>query len=143
MNHDDLSTLPHAAPRRRFAVAQWLIAISLAVIAFNLTLREQQTIPDALAQPVRAAGARGIFAFSGQLTPTSFGVFMVDVDEGTLWCYEYGGGGSAKKLRLVSARSWLFDRYLEDFQCELPSPLEIRDLVEQQRSRRDTPGDKP
>jgi hypothetical protein len=84
-----------------------------------------------------------VFAFSGQLTPTSFGVFMVDVDEGTLWCYEYGGGGSAKKLRLVSARSWLFDRYLEDFQCEAPSPLEIRDLVEQQRSRRDTPSDKP
>src|SRR5262245_29153861 len=135
MNADDARL---ATSRSGVSVIHLIIAVSLAAIAFNLTFRGQE--PVALAQPARSAGARGIFAFSGQLTPTSFGVFMVDVDEGTLWCYEYGGGGATKKLRLVSARSWLFDRYLEDFQSDAPSPREIRTLVEQQRSIRDAPG---
>lgn len=125
---------------RPIQAAHWILALSLAAIAINLTFRGNEPWPAALAQPVRSAGARGIFAFSGQLTPTSFGLFMVDVDEGTLWCYEYGGSGTTRKLRLVSARSWLFDRYLENFQCEGLSPKEVRDLVEGQRSVGDVPG---
>ena len=121
-----------ATPNRPQAVS-WVIAISLAVIAVMLVLRmDQPLLPPALAQSSMQAGARGIFAFSGQLTARSYGLFMVDVDAGTVWCYEYQS--SNKKLRLVAGRSWLNDKFLGNHNCEGPSPQEVGELVEQERA---------
>ncbi|MHC4092538.1 MAG: hypothetical protein ACYSVY_20080, partial [Planctomycetota bacterium] len=80
------------------------------------------------------AGARGIFAFTGQLTKGTYGVFMVDVDAGTLWCYEYVSG--KRTLRFVASRSWVYDRYLEEFNAGDPPVAEIERLVEEQRARK-------
>ncbi len=110
----------------------WVIAVSLAVIAITLVLRQDHPfLPEAFAQPTRQAGARGIFSFSGQLTPNSFGLFMVDVDNQTIWGYEFLG--DRKKLRLAFARSWSFDKYLDNQDFEGPSPVDVERLVEQQR----------
>ena len=118
-------------PRQR---AGWVIAVCLAIIATCLVLRLDEG-PALQAQPVAQAGARGIFAFTGQLTKGTYGVFMVDVDVGTLWCYEYVPG--KRELRLVAARSWKYDRYLEEFNVEeSTSPAEIERLVEEQRARK-------
>ncbi len=113
----------------------WVIAICLAVIAINLTLRDEPWMTPSWAQNVQSAGARGIFAFTGQLTPTTYGVFMVDVDAGNIWCYEYLTVGGIKKLRLVSARSFIFDRYLEDYNLDGPTPQDVKAMVEQQRAK--------
>lgn len=124
-------------PAGRFARARpvwWIIALSLALIAFNLTFRGPDLLPDAAAQSVQAAGARGIFAFSGPLTPTTSGVYMVDVDAGTIWCYEYVNVGGAKLLRLAAARSWIFDRYLEDYNTDEPKPKVVEQMIKQQRA---------
>jgi len=115
--------------------AWWIIAISLAVIAFNMTFRSEEVLSPAIAQSVRSAGARGIFAFSGQLTPSTFGLYMVDVDAGTIWCYEYIMVGGVKRLRLVSARSWIFDRYLEEYNVDGLTPADVQNMVEQQRGK--------
>lgn len=115
----------------------WLIALSLVVIAFNTMVRDDGVLPPAYAQGVRSAGARGIFAFTGQLAPNNFGLFMVDVDAGTIWCYEMVNAGGVKKLRLLAGRSWIFDRYLENYNLEVPLPDEVRELVEQQRADAD------
>jgi len=117
----------------------WVIAISLTAIAINLTLRDGNGPGAALGQIPGAVGVRGIYAFSGQITPATFGVYMVDVDAGTIWCYEYTGSGGAKRLRLVAGRSWIFDRYLEEFHNDGPTVAEVEDLVKQQRSRQQQP----
>ncbi|MCH7721688.1 MAG: hypothetical protein IH988_11995 [Planctomycetes bacterium] len=120
-----------AQPRRTSPV-WWVIAVSLAVIAFALATRSGTiTLQSVLAQPTTGAGAGGVFAFSGQLSKGSYGIFLVDVDAGTIWTYEYV---AAKRcLRLAAARSWRYDRYLEDFNtCDLP-PEVVEQMVDEQR----------
>jgi len=124
---------------RRASVASWVIAVSLALIALNMTLRADPFGQPAQAQSVRFAGARGIFAFTGPTTQSSYGVYMVDVDSGTLWCYEWATTPQGvKRLRLVSARSWIFDRYLEEYNVDGLSPSDVEELVDEQRRRRET-----
>ena len=107
----------------------WVMAIAVAVIAASLAARNANDSP-AYAQSVRGGGARGVFAFTGELTKGTHGVFMVDVDAGTIWCYEFVPG--KRKLRLVAARDWRFDRYLENFETE-PPPEVIQEILEEQR----------
>ncbi len=122
------------APRN--GTATWLICVSLMVIATCLILRlDSSGGAVALAQPVSRAGARGIFAFTGQLSKNSYGVFMVDVDTSTLWCYEVLP--SKPLLKLVAARSWKYDRYLEEYNVDPDTaPAIIEEMVEQQRQRK-------
>lgn len=131
-----------ATPASRQTVL-WVIALLLAVIATTLVLRLDESSMSrsaAWAQMPTGAGrvgARGIYAFTGQVTRNSYGVFMLDVDTGTIWCYELSGAtDGAKQLRLVAARSWIFDRYLEEFNVGDPTPAAVADLVEKQASQR-------
>lgn len=112
-----------------------MIVVFLGIIATCLVLRLDEPVAGrAFAQPVSHAGARGVFAFTGQLTRNSFGVFMVDVDAGTLWCYEWNEGKGC--LKLIAARSWRYDRYLEEFNACDPGPREVERLVEMEQARR-------
>jgi hypothetical protein len=108
----------------------WLIGISLSVLAFSQVMRMDGTTT-ARAQSTGQAGARGVFAFSGQLTEKSYGLFMVDVDTMTIWCYEYLSG--AKELTLVAGRSWIHDRYLKNFNAGDLSPADVDHIVQQER----------
>jgi hypothetical protein len=76
-------------------------------------------------------GARGIFALTGQLTSNSYGLFMVDVDTGSVWVYQYLP--STRRLRLVAARSFMYDRHLEDYNSDNPSPAEVAQWVQRAR----------
>ena len=122
-----------AAPARS-RYAHWLIAFFLGVIAACLLLRTDSPLGSlALAQPSSLAGARGVFAFTGQLSKERYGLFMVDVDQGTIWCYELN---DRKHLNLVAGRSWRYDRYLEEFNVGEPKPDEVEKMVEDARNRR-------
>ncbi|MGQ9650742.1 MAG: hypothetical protein ACUVXJ_11585 [Phycisphaerae bacterium] len=121
----------------------WVIAVLLAVIASALVLRldEGRLVRSAVAQTEGSGGglvgARGIYAFSGQLTSRTFGVFMLDVDTGTIWCYELDRASNDELLlRLVAARTWTSDRYLEEFNVADPVPGAVRMMVQQQRAIR-------
>lgn len=131
-------TDPHSA---RLSVVQWIIAGLLAVIAAGLWLPRGDTwVAAALAQG--AAGPRGssdVIAVCGPITRDEHGIYMVDVGQGTLWCYAIERAGGAPKLRLVAARSWLYDRYLQDFNGAPPSFRDVQALVSQQRARPDAP----
>jgi hypothetical protein len=113
-----------------------VIAFSLAVLALGPFLPRPAGLFDPIAhgQPVTSAGLRGVFAFSGQLTKNTYGVFMVDIDAMTTWAYEYDP--QKKCLRLVAARTWRYDRYLENHNgCDLP-PDVIEQMIEDQRQYR-------
>jgi hypothetical protein len=114
----------------------WLIAIALSAIALALWLKPgQSTLPAALAQAPPLAGARGIYAFTGQLDASHYGLFMLDVDQGTIWCYEFDNMAGARKLRLTAARTWIYDRYLQDFNSAPPDFRMVQQLVAQQRAQ--------
>ncbi len=124
------TTNPYPYPYRG---PMWLIGVSLALIATCLILRLDGYSSPAHAQPAGQAGARGIFAFTGQLSKNSYGLFMVDVDTMTVWCYEYLSDSNS--LRLVAGRSWMYDRYLQDLNTE-PSTDQIERLVQEAREAR-------
>ncbi|MBI4717710.1 MAG: hypothetical protein HY763_07900 [Planctomycetes bacterium] len=118
----------------------WVIAASLAVIAAVLVVRTVEPRGLSLGDPAWAqtlttsAGARGVFAFSGQLSKSTYGVFLVDVDAMTLWAYEYQP--QKECLRLAAARTWRYDRYLESHNvCDLP-PEAVEKMIEDQRQYR-------
>lgn len=125
----------HTPPR--FQTAQWVIAVILAFIAGMLWSRDSSTVtPTALAQSSTMAGARGVYALAGQLDRETFGLFMLDIEQGTMWCYELDSVDGVRRLRLVAGRSWLYDRYLRDFNCLPPGYREVQDLVSLQRQPR-------
>jgi hypothetical protein len=113
----------------------WAIAGCLLVIATTLVVRRDVPFDSAaFAQLPASAGARGVFAFSGQMTKGSYGVFVVDTDAMTIWAYEYVAPKGC--LRLAGARTWRYDRYLENHNiCDLP-PDVVEKMVEEQRQYR-------
>lgn len=125
----------------------WVMTVVLAVIATAFVLRWDEAALSRSAWAQTAAtgagpspGARGIYAFTGQIGSRSYGLFMLDVDTGTVWCYEMVGG---RHMKLLAARSWIFDRYLEEFNVATPTPTEVRQLVEQQQAARKTQVNQP
>ncbi len=124
-----------AVPQQRQTVL-WIIAILLAIIATALVLR-----PDlGLAMPRAYAdspimGSRGLMAFTGQIDKYSYGLFMVDTDNSTVWCYQYVPG--TRKLKLVAARSFMYDRYLESFNMDEPSLDQAKGMLARQRKMKD------
>lgn len=131
---DQVAATP--APQRQTVL--WIIALLLAVIATTLIVRTDRGpigIPTAFADSPMA-GARGIFAFTGQIDTNRYGLFMMDVDTRNVWCYEYMPG--TRKMRLVFARSFDFDRYLEGFNLDKETtPEMIKKLLEEQRKNKD------
>ena len=114
----------------------WVTAAALAAIAVALWARPHG--PDltsvALGQPTTMAGSRGVFAFTGQLSKSSYGVYMVDMDTMTLWAYEFQPQKGC--LRLAASRTWRYDRYLENHNiCDLP-PDAVEQMIEDQRKYR-------
>jgi len=85
---------------------------------------------DAVAQPRRTAGVGGVMAFTGQIDRDRYGIIMVDVDVGTLWVYQFTRPD--QHLKLVTARTWIYDRYLEEYNCAGLAPGEVAGLVGKQ-----------
>lgn len=117
----------------------WVATAALTVIATALVMRPPGMRTailgnPAFAQAVSSGGARGLFAFSGQLSKTTYGVYMVDLDTMTVWVYEYLPQKGC--LRLAAARTWRYDRYLENHNiCDLP-PDVVEQMIEEQRRYR-------
>jgi hypothetical protein len=87
----------------------------------------------ARAQSLRPTTTGGIMAFTGQIDKEIYGIMMVDVDAGTLWVYQYRKAGN--QLKLLAARSWLYDRYLEEYNCSQPTPSEVAQLIASQQQK--------
>jgi len=122
--------------QNRGHVVAWMgvAALSAAAAVWVIDRRPGPAGQAAYAQPaaIGPLGARGIYMCPAQLGPTTFGLYMIDVDAGTLWCYEY----TPNQLRLVAARSWIFDRYLEEYNVVGLRPADVAKLVQEQRSQR-------
>lgn len=66
-----------------------------------------------------------------QIARDSYGLAMVDTAEQTLWIYEINNRGPAhNRLRLLAARSWRYDRHLQQYNTAEPKPEQVRILLE-------------
>ncbi|MGE3180000.1 MAG: hypothetical protein AB7N71_00070 [Phycisphaerae bacterium] len=136
---NDLPRDVESRPRFRATsvLPHWVAAFSLGILATVALFRGlESTEREAVAQTNGMAGARGVFAFSGQLDKNRNGLFMLDIEQGTIWAYELEeAGGGVRQMRLVAARSWLYDRYLRNFNCAQPTYQQVQDLVARERAQ--------
>lgn len=67
-----------------------------------------------------------------QTARDGYGLAMIDRKTQTIWVYEINSRSSAyNKLRLIAARSYRYDRLLDEFNTGQPKPDEVKRVVEQ------------
>ena len=67
-----------------------------------------------------------------QLGRESYGLAMVDAKSETIWIYEINTRGPAhSRLKLMAARSWHYDKLLEEYNSAQPKPSEVKNIIEQ------------
>jgi hypothetical protein len=72
-----------------------------------------------------------VIAVPLQLERDRYGLAMVDTGLETLWIYEISHRGPAyQTLRLLAARSWKYDRHLEQFNNSEPTVEQVKRLLE-------------
>ena len=122
-----------AKPNRSLVMALWANAALLAVIALALLSRSNVPSMSSMAfgqnQPPIAGGA-GVFVMPGQTASNVWGAYLLDVDAQTLCVYQYFPGD--KSLKLSAARSYKYDRKLENFNTSNPTPREVKALLDKQ-----------
>ena len=118
------------AERRPRSVCGWLIVVLLAVIATCLLLEAGFATSAARAQ-VGAGGQRNVFAVAGEVAPNTRGIYLVDLENGTICVYQYVM--QTRRLRFVAARTFVYDVKLDDYNNEDPVPRDVKKLVEQQK----------
>ena len=121
--------------------ALWLIGAALLANA-GVMLFARKSVPELiLSNPAQAQeaspmlGARGIYMMPAQLGPNAFGLYLMDVDSSTICVYKALPDNS--HFRLMAARSFKYDRFLEDFNNDPLTPKEVQKIVEKQRTRTD------
>jgi len=124
--------------------ALWLIGVALLANA-GVMLFSHRSVPELiLSNPAQAQdatpmlGARGIYMMPAQLGPNTFGLYLMDVDSSTLCVYK--ANPDTSHFRLMAARSFKYDRFLEDFNNDPLTPKDVQKIVEKQRARTDLKG---
>ena len=112
--------------RQPLGTAKWLAVASLAAIAACLLIEVGLSASVTHAQ-VGSAGGEKIMAVAGQMTRDSYGLYLVDIENARICMYQWRP--ATRTLRLMAARSYIYDLKLEDYNSE-PPLHEVRQLVE-------------
>ena len=80
---------------------------------------------------LQTEGAGRILVVPVQIARDSYGLAMVDTISETLWIYELNSRGPIhNRLRLLAARSWRYDRLLQELNTDRPKPEEVKMLLQ-------------
>ncbi len=110
---------------------RWLLVVSVVAGALCLFfIGSKITSPaDAQAELQTPVESR-ILVIPVQLGRDSYGLAMVDTAAQTLWVYELNSRGPAhNRLKLLAARSWRYDRLLQQYNTTEPKPEQIKMLL--------------
>jgi hypothetical protein len=80
-------------------------------------------------------GARGLYMMPAQIGPQTYGVYLMDVDSETITVYRTNP--DLNRFKLMAVRSFKFDRFLNDYNNEKPTPAEVQKIVQDQRNRKE------
>jgi len=104
--------------------------IALGVLCLFFVGSKSDSPADAQAQ-LQADNNGRILVIPIQIERDSYGLAMVDTVGQTLWLYEINNRGPAyNRLRLLAARSWRYDRLLEQYNTAEPKPEQVKILLE-------------
>lgn len=108
--------------------AAWLLVAVLAAVAgaFLVELgRASSAVGSGLGEPGKLGG---MVVVPGQLSRESYGVYLVDPEQGKICVYEYQT--AQKQLRLLAVRNFTYDLRLDSYNTQ-PLPKEMKQLAEQ------------
>jgi hypothetical protein len=123
-----------AVARALWVNAALLGAILLVLVVRSGTGRVPEFLPAAYGQntpPI--AGGAGVFIMPAQLSQNTWGVYLLDVDAQTIAAYSYLPG--PRQLQLMAARTYRWDRRLQNFNTAAPSPDEVKQLLDREAPR--------
>ena len=118
------------------AWGQWVIVVGLSMVVGALTM--QLLSAPAAAAAAGAAGEGKVFAIAGQVSADSYGVYLVDLEKGTMCLYEYVARD--RRLWLRAARTFQADVQLDSYNT-MPLPKEVSKMVAEARRLKDVAGD--
>ncbi|HPY77433.1 MAG TPA: hypothetical protein PLQ45_06280 [Anaerohalosphaeraceae bacterium] len=77
------------------------------------------------------AGQPSIQVIPVQISRENQGIAMVDTRSKTIWVYElFDRQTGFKQIRLMAARTWEYDRLLNEWNSAEPTPQQIRNALE-------------
>ena len=104
-----------------------IISVSLLILSIS-TLFAPRATATADYEPVTDGQ---IMAVPVRLGQSGFGLAMIDSYNQTMWVYEFNNRGSAhNRLRLLAARSYKYDRLLQQYNNSEPTPGSVKQLLE-------------
>ena len=115
-------------------MGRWLVVILLSGVVTSLVGMLTFGTSPAWAQ-VSSGTADRLVVVAGRVTPESYGLYLVDLKNGTISVYQYLS--SKHTLRLMAVRNYSFDVQLDEYNTE-PPPLEIKKLVQQHKRLAET-----
>ena len=121
---------------------RWLVPafIVLAVLCLFFVIAAKLGSPANAQAELQTRQDAGILAIPVQLERDSYGLVMVDTAGQTMWLYELNARGPAhNRLRLLAARSWRYDRLLQQYNTAEPKPEQVKMLLEKLGQRQKEP----
>ena len=80
---------------------------------------------------MQAGSESGILVVPVQIERDSYGIAMIDTVGQNLWIYEINSRGPAhSRLKLLAARSWRYDKLLQQYNTAEPKPEQVKSLLE-------------
>ncbi len=116
----------HSASR---GITRWLVVALLGAVAAGLLIELGAGSRAARGQ-VSTGRGEGIVAVAGRVTGDSYGLYLLDLQNGTISVYQYLTGN--RQLRLMAVRNYTFDVQLDSYNTD-PPPRDIKALVQQQQ----------
>ena len=114
------------AAQRRWLLPAFIVLGVLCVFFIGSKLHSPVS---AKAEPQTSEEGK-ILVIPVQIERDSYGLAMVDTVGQTLWIYEINSRGPAhNRLRLLAARSWRYDRLLQQYNTAEPKPEQIKMLL--------------
>ena len=106
----------------------WCMGLAAAVIAIFAGAKVNSW---AAGEEQVSLGAH-VTAVPVQLGRESYGLAMIDPKSESIWIYEVNMKGAPhSRLKLVAARSWHYDKMLEEYNSGEPKPQDVKNIIEQ------------
>ncbi|MCK4752400.1 MAG: hypothetical protein KAS75_03065 [Planctomycetes bacterium] len=110
----------------------WLLPvfIVLAVLCLIFTWRRSDSPASVQAKP-QVGSDEHVLVVPIQIDRDSYGLAMVDMVGQTLWVYGLSSTGPAhSRLKLIAARSWQYDKLLQQYNTAEPKPEQVKFMLE-------------
>lgn len=111
---------------------RWVLVSVLAAAVVGLFIaRHTVDLPAEAQAAVQPVSDGRILVLPVQVGRDSYGIAMVDTVAERLWVYEISSRTTAhNRLRLLAARSWQYDKLLDEYNTADPKPRQVKELLE-------------